>query len=241
MKISINIIATGNYVKFIEPLVKSSEEFFFKTEEKTYIIYSDREIVTSNHIIWKRIDHEKWPFPTLKRFHYFNLSKKEILGSDFSFYIDADSLFVNEFDIDLNERVETIATIHPGFKGGIGTPERNPNSSAYIRYGERNVYFCGGFFGGNSRSFINMSEEISSNIDDDLSKGIIAVWHDESHLNKYFLKNKPSVILDHTISVSESSFYEGEREEKIIFLDKSHAEIRNFESQGNKEVLSIKI
>lgn len=240
MKISVNIIATGNYTRFIQPLVDSIENFFFKSLDKTYIVYSDSEIEGPDNIIWKKIDHEPWPFPTLKRFHYFKLAKKEILDSDYSFYIDVDSLFMNEFEIELSPSVTTIATIHPGYKGGVGTPERNPNSLAFIGYEEKNTYFCGGFFGGSSVSFIKLSEEMSENIDNDLSKGVIAIWHDESHLNKYFLKNKPSIILDHTISESEGNFYKGPRDQKIIFLDKSHDEIRDFKNSDTKEPLRIK-
>jgi len=241
MKISINIIATGNYARFIEPLVNSAEKFFFTGMDKTYIVYSNREIECPDNIILKKIEHEEWPFPTLKRFHYFTLAKKEILESDYSFYIDADSLFTNPFEIHVSQGNETIATVHPGYKGGPGTPERNTSSLAYIGHHEMNTYFCGGFFGASSEEFIKMSEEISENIDKDLSNGIIAIWHDESHINKYFLKNRPSIILDHTLTESEGNFYKGEMKQKIIFLDKEHKDIRNYKKSDNKGRIIIKI
>ena len=56
-------------------------------------------------------------------------------------------------------------------------------------------YVMGGFNGGKTETFLKMSEELSKNINEDLKNNIIAVWHDESHLNKYII-DKNIKILD---------------------------------------------
>jgi hypothetical protein len=137
-----------------------------------------------------------------------------------------DSLFVNHVDLPLSEKDGIVPTLHPGFYGKKGTPERNPRSKAYLPIDSDNLYFCGGFFGGDSKSFIEMSKEIKKNIDEDLSAGIIAKWHDESHLNHYLFYNPPKHTLGNHFAISESEKQQFPNS-PIIFLDKNHKEIRS--------------
>ena len=157
MKISINIIATGKYEIYIDPLIESIEKFFMTGHDIKIILYTDSIKFAENlrnnlHVI--QIENEPWPNPTLKRFHYFLLGEKIIENSDFTFYIDVDSLFINKVDLHPGEMHGIIPTLHPGFYGKVGTPERNPRSKAYLPVDSDNLYFCGGFFGGNSKFFI---------------------------------------------------------------------------------------
>jgi hypothetical protein len=226
MKISLNLIATGKYKDFLNPIIESSIENFFPGHDISFIVHTDSEgtNLPENSEI-NKIDFEPWPNPTLKRFHYFLMKEEEILRSDFSFYVDVDSLFVNPVTLPLSEMTGIIPTLHPGFYDKVGTPERNPESKAYIPIEDKNLYFCGGFFGGDSVSFIEMSKIIRSNIDEDLSRGIIAIWHDESHLNHYLFHNPPGNILSNNFAISEK--HRGEfPNSPLIFLDKNHSEMR---------------
>jgi histo-blood group ABO system transferase len=162
------------------------------------------------------VDHNPWPSSTLHRFKFFNECEELISNYDYSFYIDADSLFVGQINPeDILSNI--IGTLHPYLGNGEGTPERNPNSTAYITNGESNQYFCGGFFGGISSEFLNLSRTIESNINKDLKNGIIAIWHDESHLNRYFLNNTPTLILPLGYAADENHKHD---HSKIFFLDK---------------------
>jgi predicted unusual protein kinase regulating ubiquinone biosynthesis (AarF/ABC1/UbiB family) len=63
-----------------------------------------------------------------------------------------------------------------------------------------------------------LTEQTSENaLQKDLDKGIIAMWHDESHLNNYFSKNIPK-SLDSGYIYPESSNIPFDK--KIIQLDK---------------------
>ncbi len=224
--VSINVIATNKYINFLPDLVKSIDDFLFKNSHILVIVHTNSSIEGIDSpsrrikILKNEIEHEPWPYTTLKRFHYFNKAKSLIERSDYSFYIDADSLFIGEIQEEFLPEWGMIGTIHPCLFSGNGTPERNSQSKAFISPSENNRYFCGGFFGGDSKSFLEMSEKIFLNIEDDLSRNIIAVWHDESHINRFFFDNSPCIILEPPFAVAES-LTERKDSSKVLFLDKN--------------------
>ena len=75
------------------------------------------------------------------------------------------------------------------------TYDRNPKSLAYIPYGDGNNYYAGGFNGGRTKNFLEMSEVIADRVNRDLENGVIALWHDESHMNRYLVDNPPTLDL----------------------------------------------
>ena len=227
-KILLNVIATNKYVQFLDDVIESASSFFFKQSSITIMVHTnmDIELIQEKYkgdrlkVIKNNIDHEEWPLTTLKRFHYFLSKRDVILENDFSFYIDVDSIFRGNVSELILPDSGMVGTIHPCLFEGSGTPERNPASRAFIPWGSNNKYFCGGFFGGDSSSFINASETIKRNIDLDLENGIIAIWHDESHINRFFFDNPPNVVLDNHFCAAEEqiNIYPNA---KICFLDKS--------------------
>jgi histo-blood group ABO system transferase len=120
---------------------------------------------------------------------------------------------------------ERVVSQHPGFLGGRGTPETNPISTACIYPHEKLQYFAGGFNGGDKSEYLKMSKTISQNIDKDLEKNFIAIWHDESHINRYMIDNPPTKILDPSYCYPES--WNLPFDKKLLALDKNHKEIRN--------------
>jgi hypothetical protein len=225
-KIVINIIATNKYVAFLPDLCNSISEYFPDDSELTSIIYTNMDIpqqVLDNKgisFIRSEIKHEPWPASTIKRFEYFINEKSRILESDYCYYIDADSVFIGTLGKEILPENGMVGTIHPCLYNSVGTPERNPHSNAYIPYGSQNRYYCGGFFGGKSIDFINAAEKMKKWIDEDQKKGITAIWHDESHLNRYFYENPPSSILDHPFAIAEN-LTERKPESRVMFLDKN--------------------
>lgn len=228
-KILLHLIATGKYDMYLDNLIESAKNYFLNGQDVRFIIYTNSERylnLSDPNIFTFKIEHEPWPGPTLKRFHYFTLSSELIRDSDFSFYIDVDSSFRRKIDLEIlgidRDLNGTVGTLHPGFYGTVGTPERRPSSLAYIPQNLQNSYFCGGFFGGSSDQFLKLSEKIKNNIDSDLSRGLIAIWHDESHLNRYFLDNPPEFILGVGFSCPEELLFSeiNFMDPFIVFLDK---------------------
>ena len=74
--------------------------------------------------------------------------------------------------------------------GGLGAWETNKKSNAFVSRRNRKNYFCGGVWIGSSKSFKHFLTINSQNTKNDLANGYIAIWHDESHLNKWASENK---------------------------------------------------
>lgn len=99
------------------------------------------------------------------------------------------------------------------------TYERNPGSLAYIPFKQGHYYVMGSFIGGTRDGFLRMCCILSKNIQDDLRRNIIALWHDESHLNHYILDKDPLVLPPNYMT------FEGfwvPFSPKLVYLDKQH-------------------
>lgn len=242
LNIGLCIVATGRYIQFVKPLLDSAEQYFCPMHKRTYFIFTDSEeagLQSLRNSSYKDnivITYQKrlgWPYDTLMRFSIYNQHKNLFAQTDYMFATDADMLFVGtEGNEILHNRV---ATNHPGFEKNIplwgSEPpyDRNEKSTAYIPYDMGTYYFAGGFYGGSTAEFIKMAESITNNIITDLEQhNYIAAWHDESHLNRYFIDNPPSVILDRSYCYPENGEQKGypQCSAKLLALDKDHAAIR---------------
>jgi hypothetical protein len=84
-------------------------------------------------------------------------------------------------------------------KFSLGTWEHRQESSAYVAVKMRRNYVHGAFWFGRPQEFRQMCTILARHTQEDLKKGITAIWHDESHLN-YYAANFPVKILDSRFS-----------------------------------------
>jgi histo-blood group ABO system transferase len=216
------IMATGKYVIFVEPLIQSAEKHFCENHHVTYFVFTDGVIPQADNIVQVFQKRIGWPYDTLKRYHVYFSHRNLFEDQDYLFACDADMLFVDDVgDEILGERV---ATQHPGFVGMRGSYETNPESTACIKAFEGEQYFAGGFYGGTTEEMLKIFATNINNIDDDLERGLIAVWHDESHWNRYCIDNKPTVILSPSYCYPES--WDMPYPRKLLALDKDHSEFQ---------------
>jgi len=214
MKTAILCIATSpRYWEFARTMIVSAGMFFPQAEA---VVWTD-----CNYWLGEKHTFSTpalgYPNQTLRRYHIF-LEQKNFLLANYSqvFYVDADMRFVAPVGDIFSEGIT--ATLHPGFflkgKRGItrkpepgqtlqpglrythyvaGTPEERPESTAFLLNNE--YYYCGGFNGGSTEAYLRMAETLAKNIDADSEKNIIALWHDESHLNRYLHDHPPAKTL----------------------------------------------
>jgi len=186
------LIATGKgYYQYVDQMVESARKFFVPHDA---ILWSDGKFLFHVERFFSKrpLGH---PRETLHRYHTF-LTQKWILSQyKYLFYVDIDATFVSQIQPEDIFSEGITATTHAGFLGESGTPETNPLSTAFMPSPPL-VYFAGGFVGGKSEAFLEMAEEIEKNVDTDTRNGLIALWWDESHMNKYLYDHPPAKILD---------------------------------------------
>ncbi|KAL0185766.1 hypothetical protein M9458_017436, partial [Cirrhinus mrigala] len=115
---------------------------------------------------------------------------------DYIFCLDIDTKFYGRWGAESLGRL--VGVIHPWF---FDTPrnqftyERRPESLAYIPAVEGDYYYAGAAFGGSLEDVHHLTKTCREHLNIDAANSIEAVWQEESHLNKYFLLNKPSKLL----------------------------------------------
>ncbi len=238
MKIAILYICTGKYNIFWEGFYKSSEQYFLSEYSKEYFVFTDKEILPVNERV--HIIHQEklgWPYDTLMRFKMFQSIKERLSSVDYIFFINANMRFLQPISEDIlpNNDEGLLVVKHPAFFNKNRedfTYDTNPHSLAYIPANEGKYYFMGGFNGGTAKDYLLFIETLYTNINTDLENGIIALWHDESHLNHYML-NRNAKILEPEYGYPEG--WDLPFEKKIIILDKANFGGHNFLRDLQKE------
>lgn len=88
---------------------------------------------------------------------------------------------------------ESARTLVRGRTRTMGSWETSPDSAARVEVGYRARYLHGAVWFGPTRQVTAMVAELASRVRRDLDAGIIAVWHDESHLNWFGAYRQVSV------------------------------------------------
>ncbi len=222
-KVGLCVMATGRYNLFVSPLLDSARHFFCTDCDVTYFVFTDGPVAEAPdvaHVYQKRLG---WPFDTMNRFHTYYASRelfreKEI---EYIYALDADMRFIAPVGREIFSDV--VATRHFGYTGQRGTYETNPHSRACVYPHEGTYYYAGAFYGGKLEKVINNWELLIDQVDTDLANNFIAIWHDESHLNRFFIDHPPTLMLPIEYCFPEAWPWDNR---KIVDLSKNRDEMR---------------
>lgn len=226
-KVAILYICTGKYSIFWEDFYKSFSAYFLPGYEKHYFVFTDQEEVIVKtgeniHIIYQQ--KLGWPYDTLFRFRMFYRIDEQLKDFDFIFFFNANMICLQTIDDRIlpNDEEQLVVVKHPGFFNkdrSLFTYETNPQSLAYIPDDKGEYYFMGGFNGGIGKYYRELIKTLKENIDYDLQTNkLIAIWHDESHLNRYMLGKSPKIL---SPAYGYPEGIEIPFEKKVIILDKN--------------------
>lgn len=195
MKICILTIATNKYIQFVARLLDDIEENFLNGHDIQCVLFTDHEVETSDNVKVSFIGHKPWPEPALKKYNYINSESEYLKDFDYVYLFDADVGIVSNVGEEVLQ--DLVGVLHP-YKilesKKVYPYEKRKESTAYVDDQDHDKYYAAAFVGGKSSTFLNMAKVISEKVNEDERNNIVAKWHDESHLNKYFNENPPTVL-----------------------------------------------
>lgn len=211
------VLAVGNYNVFIHRLLSSAELYFLVNFYVTYYVLTDRphELDPPPKLASKRelrvipvAETPGWNRLGLRRMALLSsLIKEQInLEMDYVYCMDVDQVFTNPVGTEILSKLT--ATLHPEFYGKPRHTypyEMNPGSQAHVPGGEGDFYYTSEFYGGLCSRVLAMTHACSLLILHDQDRGVQAEVLEESYLNRYLIKHKPTCVLSPEYSWWESA------------------------------------
>ena len=251
-RVGLIVVATAHYTRFVPELLASVRKYFLRTARVTVFVLTDRPQEIPADAVTLPVEHRPWPHATLLRYRHVTRHSARLAACDYLFQCDADMRFVASAGPEVLPAGGSglVGVEHPGFCwqpplwarfrrrlglavaagcGARGSYETDPRSTACVGPEEGTVYFAGGFAGGTAPAYLEMARILAERIDGDLTRGIIAVWHDESHLNRYFIDHPPH-RLDPRYCYPENGKLPFPK--VLLALDKDHAALRAPDGAG---------
>ena len=200
MKVAVVFIGTDKYLDFLPSWYESCEEHLLPDVEKKYLVFTNGEIPEppKNVIVYPQ-EHLEWPYITLYRFKMIMKSFDDIRDCDYLLFLDADMRVVDKVTTEdlIDDTKKYIGVHHPCHYLGMdphtkapGAYEQNPKCEAYVDVSKSlpPVYWQGCLWGGKVPHVCAMIDELEARVNRDLENDIVAVWHDETQINRYFLE-----------------------------------------------------
>lgn len=202
------LVATGKYKQYLAQIINGIKTNFLPNEKKILFISLDDEkyieqfndLLTPNiYCVTNLIDQLGFPGDTLYRFEYFlKFCDKKLNVCGINTIYDCDYLMFMNLNMQINECINTLSlgksslffTKHPGNKfSNMRENSREPNKKSTAYLNSFCEYVCGGFNGGKTLEYIEMAKTLAKNIKKDDIENIVAIWHDETHINWFYSKN----------------------------------------------------
>ncbi len=228
-RVAILYICTGKYSVLWEGFYQSFQKFFLKNSIVEYFVFTDAKKIPYEEEKNVHKYYQKnlgWPNNTLRRFDIFLRIEDILKDFQYVYFINANMRCVRpiteENFLPLKDEENLVVVQHAGYYQKKVTEypyERNPQSLAYVPIERAKYYVMGSLNGGKSNCYMEMVRKLSINTDKDWENGIVALWHDESHLNRYILDRKDVKILPPSYCAAEELEYPFEP--YMILLDKS--------------------
>ena len=231
LNIGILFISTGIYNQFWNGFYESVQKYFCPNSKKKYYVFTDdlsfKNSEYPDDVSVHYIEDKGWVANVLRRSDLFVSIRDELLHNDYIFNLNSNFrpiTFIQESEVIAASENDWLSALCFDFYS-YRSPDtfaydRNPESKAYIAYGDGKYYFQGGFYGGRTLDFLELSQWIKQQTEDDIAKSVIPLCHDESYLNRYLIDRNP-LVLGTKYAKAEQWPAIGNQEVKGVLLDKS--------------------
>ncbi|XP_041945823.1 alpha-1,3-galactosyltransferase 2-like [Alosa sapidissima] len=205
--VALTVFAVGRYLDvYLKDFLISAELHFMVGFPVTYYVFTDvpEKIPALKLASGRKLKlmpvkrHSRWQDVSMMRMK----SIRDAIDSyiqhnhQYVFCMDVDQVFRGRFGTEALG--DSVALLHAHYYHRfrrMWTYDRNPKSQAYMADSQGDFYYHAAVFGGSWQSVKQITDTCYRTIMEDKKNRVEALWHDESHLNKYFWKHKPSKVL----------------------------------------------
>lgn len=239
-RIAILYICTGIYQKFWPGFFESYEENFLPNTEKEYFVFTDAKrlpYAENERVTVIPTKKKGWPDDTLFHFDMFLNVRHLWENCEYVVYLNSNFRCVTKVTEEefLPQGEKRIVVGNHAAPFGWNPDKmdycRDEKSLAYIPYGTGKYYIMGGLLGGKTQAFLEVIQTLGDNIRDDFKRGVVAVRHDESHLNHYILNRDDYVLLPPSFGYPEGK--EFDFSPRMLLLDKAnYFDVEVYKAEG---------
>ncbi|XP_069008085.1 alpha-1,3-galactosyltransferase 2-like [Embiotoca jacksoni] len=203
--VALTVFAVGRYLDaYLEAFLNSSENHFMLGLPVSYYVFTDMPEKVPNIKLGPRRNlkvikverHSRWQDISMMRMKTIS----DMIELDIRYHcthifcFDVDQVFTGRFGSEaLGDSVALLHAHYYHLPKMLFTYDHNTKSKAYMETGD--FYYHAAIFGGSWRSIKALADACYQSIMEDKQNNVEALWHDESHLNKYFWLHKPSRVL----------------------------------------------
>ncbi|XP_035518111.1 alpha-1,3-galactosyltransferase 2-like [Morone saxatilis] len=235
--VALTVFAVGRYLDaYLSTFLNSSERHFMVGLPVTYYIFTDNpekmpdiKLAPQRSIKVIKVERQdRWQDISMMRMKAIS----GVIESDIRhrcthvFCFDVDQVFTGRFGSEaLGDSVALLHAYYYHLSKKWYTYDRNPKSKAFMENGD--FYYHAAVFGGSWRSVKALTEACYQSIMEDKENGVEALWHDESHLNKYMWLHKPSRVLSPEYCWDTSIGYRSDiRVSRLLWAPKHYDSLR---------------
>ncbi len=230
--IAILYIATGRYTVFWDDFYRTAKQYLLTDAahyRKHFFVFTDSASLLSlqqDDVTPVYQAKMGWPKDTLMRFDVFLGIRDQLEKFDYIYFFNGNTIFeadIQAADILPEGGAQLVLALQPHVFVLLRRQfpyESRIESTAGIAEHEGEYYFMGGVNGGRAAAYLAMCTTLSQHIHQDLARRLIALWHDESHLNRYAIGRQDIKILPPLFSRGETERWKVGS--KLYFADKNH-------------------
>lgn len=200
-------MANARYLDaYLKDFLISAEHHFMLGFPVTYYVFTDipekaphLDLAIGRELKVMPVErHSRWQDISMMRMKSIRDAIDSHIRHDhqYVFCMDVDQVFMGRFGTEALG--DSVALLHAHYYHRfkiLWTYDMNPRSQAYMAPSEGNFYYHAAVFGGSWQRVRQITDACYHGIMRDKENGVEALWHDESHLNKYFWQHKPSKVL----------------------------------------------